>query len=180
MGSKGSGPWRDAGIMRRAGAMVEGRPHRPLAPACDGEAGTICGYQRGMSAAHRPALSALARRRRGRQAVARGTAGEARAIAMLEDEGWTIRGRRVRTAAGEIDVIAEKAGLIAFLEVKTRPRLAEAAAALSAKQRARLLKAAEIVLAGHPGWGREGVRFDVIVVDRHGAVRRISDAFREE
>lgn len=133
-----------------------------------------------MPATRKPALSTLARRRRGQQAAERGTAGEARAIAALEAEGWTIRGRRVRTAAGEIDVIAEKAGLLVFLEVKARPRLAEAAAALLVKQRARLLKAAEIVLAEHPEWGRHGVRFDVIVVDRRGAVRRISDAFREE
>ncbi|MGH7122677.1 MAG: YraN family protein, partial [Acetobacteraceae bacterium] len=107
-------------------------------------------------------------------------AAEARAAAVLEGKGWTIRGRRVRTAAGEIDIIAEKAGLLVFLEVKARPRLAEAAAALSAVQRARLLKAAEIVLAAHPDWGRHGVRFDVIVVDRADTVRRISDAFRDE
>ena len=105
---------------------------------------------------------------------------EARAIAVLEAEGWTIRGRRVRTVAGEIDIIAERAGLLVFLEVKTRSSLADAAAALSAKQRTRLLQAAEILLAEHPEWGREGIRFDVIVIDRRGALRRISNAFREE
>lgn len=120
------------------------------------------------------------RRRRGREAAARGAAGEARAAAALQAEGWTIHARRLRTEAGEIDLIAEKAGLLVFLEVKVRRRLADAAAALSAQQRARLLHAAAIVLAEHPDWGRQGVRFDVIVVDRSGAVRRISDAFREE
>lgn len=120
------------------------------------------------------------RRRRGQEAAARGVEGEARAAAALQAEGWTVHGRRVRTAAGEIDMIAEKAGLLAFLEVKVRRRLADAAEALSEKQRARLLRAAAIVLAEHPEWGRRGVRFDVIVVDRSGAVRRISDAFREE
>lgn len=110
----------------------------------------------------------------------RGSAGEARAAELLQAEGWTIHGRRIRTAAGEIDILAEKSGLIAFLEVKTRPCLAEAAGALSAKQRARLLKAAEIVLAGHPEWRRHAVRFDLMLVDRRGTVRRIGDAFREE
>ncbi len=105
---------------------------------------------------------------------------EARAAAALEADGWAIWARRARTAAGEIDLIAEKEGLLAFVEVKARPGLAEAAAALSLRQRVRLLKAAEIVLAAHPEWGHRGVRFDVIVVDRTGSVRRIKDAFRQE
>lgn len=121
-----------------------------------------------------------ARRRRGRKAAARGVGAEARAAEALEAAGWTVRARRMRTAAGEIDIVAEKEGILAFIEVKARPGLAEAAAALSARQRDRLLRAAEIVLAQYPEWGKQGARFDVIVVDNAGAVRRISDAFREE
>jgi putative endonuclease len=121
-----------------------------------------------------------ARRRRGRKSAARGVGAETRASAALEADGWVVRARRMRTAAGEIDIVAEKEGMLAFVEVKARPGLAEAAAALSPRQKARLLRAAEILLAAHPEWGRLGVRFDVIVVDQAGAVRRISDAFREE
>jgi len=66
------------------------------------------------------------------------------------------------------------------LEVKSRPTLAAAAAALLPRQRARLLAAASILLAENPQWGRNGVRFDVLVVDAAGAVRRIADAFRLE
>ena len=51
---------------------------------------------------------------------------------------------------------------------------------LSARQRGRLIAAAEILLAAHPGWGPAGVRFDVVVVDAAGRVRRIADAFRQE
>jgi putative endonuclease len=35
-------------------------------------------------------------------------------------------------------------------------------------------------LAENPGWGREGVRFDVLLVDAARTVRRIADAFRQE
>ncbi len=91
-----------------------------------------------------------------------------------------MRGTRLRTAAGEIDIVAERDGLLAVVEVKARPSLADAAAALSPRQRARLFAAAEILLAEHPEWGANGVRFDVIVVDAAGAVRRIADAFRGE
>jgi len=35
-------------------------------------------------------------------------------------------------------------------------------------------------LAEHPDWVREGMRFDLLVVDHAGTVRRIADAFRHE
>jgi len=118
------------------------------------------------------------RRRKGRRAHAFGARAEDAACAALERDGWTVLGRRVRTEAGELDILGEKGGLLAVIEVKARPTLADAAAALSPRQQARLLAAAEIVLAAHPGWGINGVRFDLMVVDGTGAVRRISDAFR--
>lgn len=102
------------------------------------------------------------------------------ACAALTADGWTIHARRMRTPAGEVDVVAERQGLLAFIEVKRRPSLADAAAALSLRQRARLLAAADILLAANPGWGTAGVRFDVILVDGAGRVRRIADAFRQE
>ena len=117
---------------------------------------------------------------RGRRAQARGVDTEAAAGAALTRDGWTVHARRVRTAVGEIDLVAERDGLLAIVEVKSRPTLAAAAAALTARQRARLIAATEILLADHPDWGANGVRFDVIVVDTTGAVRRIADAFRAE
>jgi putative endonuclease len=111
-------------------------------------------------------------------AEARGRAAESRAAATLAREGWTILARRVRTEAGELDLIAERDGLLAFVEVKARPRLVEAAAALPPRQRARLMAAAAAWLAGHPGHGAAGMRFDVMLVAADGTVRRITDAFR--
>ena len=119
-----------------------------------------------------------ARRRRGGQAQARGLAAEATACAALERDGWTIRARRYRSEAGEIDVLAEKDGLLAIVEVKARASLAGAAAALAPRQQARLMAAADLVLAAHPEWGRAGVRFDLLLVDAAGTVRRVADAFR--
>ena len=120
------------------------------------------------------------RRQRGSRAHARGLEAETAACAALVRDGLTVLERRVRTEAGELDVLAEKDGLLAIIEVKARPTLANAAFALSPRQRARLLGAAEIVLAAHPAWGEKGVRFDLLVVDAAGTVRRIADAFRLE
>ena len=117
---------------------------------------------------------------RGRRAHALGVAAEEAASAALERDGWNVRARRLRTDAGEVDLIAEQDGLLAIIEVKARPTLAGAALALTERQRRRLLAAAEIVLAGHPEWGARGVRFDMLLVDAAGAVRRIADAFRVE
>ena len=93
-------------------------------------------------------------------------------------DGWVIRARRGRTKAGEIDAVAEKDGLLAFVEVKARPTLTMAAAALGPRQQARLMRAAEIVLGEHPEWGQAGARFDVVLVDAQSRVRRVADAFR--
>lgn len=120
------------------------------------------------------------RRQRGQVAHARGLGAEGAACDALLRDGWTIHARRLRTAAGEIDIVAERDGLLAIVEVKARPRLADAAAALTHRQRRRLLAAADIILADHPEWGANGVRFDVLVVDAAAQVRRISDAFRLE
>jgi putative endonuclease len=105
-------------------------------------------------------------------------AAEAAACAALIQDGWTIHARRLRTKAGEVDTVAEKAGILAIIEVKSRPTLAEAATALTARQQARLIDACEIILDEHPDWGANGVRFDVLVVNPAGQVRRIIDAFR--
>jgi putative endonuclease len=117
---------------------------------------------------------------RGRRAHARGIDAEAAACTALECDGWAVLERRLRTPAGEIDVVAQRQGLLAIVEVKARPTLADAASALSPRQQMRLLAAAEIVLAAHPTWGECGVRFDLLVVDAVGRVRRITDAFRGE
>ena len=110
--------------------------------------------------------------------AALGVAAEQRACAALAADGWSILGRRMRTKAGEVDAVAEKDGLVAFVEVKARSTLAKAAEALGTRQQARLMASAEILLGEHPQWGQQGVRFDVVIVDRQSRVRRIPDAFR--
>jgi putative endonuclease len=128
----------------------------------------------------RPRPASHGRAVRGKTAQITGVTAEALACAALVADGWTLLGRRLRTAAGEVDAVAEKNGLLAFVEVKRRASLAEAAAALVPRQRQRLLAAGAILLGENPGWGRAGVRFDVIVVDPAGSLRRIADAFRDE
>jgi putative endonuclease len=117
---------------------------------------------------------------RGRRAYTAGQDAEALAAAALTAEGWQILAQRCRSEAGEIDLIAESQGLLAFIEVKARPSFAEAAYALGPRQRARLVAAAEAWLAEHPGHGAARMRFDVMLVAADGTIRRIADAFRAD
>ncbi len=127
-----------------------------------------------------------ARRRRGHAAWEAGLRAEQAACTALLADGWTVLARRARTAAGEVDIVASRAAtaaepaLLAFVEVKARPALSDAAAALSLRQQHRLLDAAAILLAANPDWQRDAIRFDLLLVDRAGTVRRIADAFRDE
>lgn len=117
---------------------------------------------------------------RGLLAQARGVRAEAAAVAALLADGFSVLGQRLRTPSGEIDIVVATPDLLAFIEVKARPNLAEAAYALASPQRRRLIAAAAWLLAEHPEWARRDTRFDVVLVDAAGRVRRIADAFRIE
>jgi len=119
-------------------------------------------------------LNTLARRRAA-QALGRGS--EDLVADLLAASGYTILAQRLRTKAGEIDLVAADARRLVFVEVKARASFAEAAYAVSARQQARLLEAAGVVLAMHPEWAREEMRFDVALI-AGGAVQMIEDAIR--
>lgn len=104
-----------------------------------------------------------------------GRRGEAFAAAYLRAQGWEIAAERVRTKAGEIDLIARRPGLIAFVEIKTRATAAELDHAIDAPRLARVAAAAELLAADYAAGG-EDVRIDVILV-APGALRHIENAW---
>jgi len=107
----------------------------------------------------------------------RGRRGEAVAALLLAVKGYRILGRRVKTRAGEIDLIARSPrGVICFVEVKTRPQEALATEAIGARQRARIVRAAELYLAGRPS----AARFDVVTVVPGRLPRHLKDAWRPD
>ncbi len=111
-------------------------------------------------------------------AEARGRAAEAAASAALSADGWTILATRARTPAGELDLVAERDGLLAFIEVRARASLRDAAVSVTPLKQARIAAGAEAWLAANPGHGAAGMRFDVMLVAADGTLRRIADAFR--
>ncbi len=98
-----------------------------------------------------------------READQRGRAGEAEAAMWLAQQGWRIVAERVKTKAGEIDLIAKRAGLVAFVEVKWRARAASLGDAIDEKRLSRVAKAVEIVAHDYATDG-EDIRIDVILL----------------
>ncbi len=133
-----------------------------------------------MISSRNPIPRPSARQNRGKASQARGVRSEALAARVLVAEGWQILAERCRTGAGEIDLIITREGVLVFVEVKSRASLADAAYALGPRQMQRLLAAAEAWMAANPDQGEAGVRFDVMLVDPAGQVRRIVDAMRAE
>src|SRR3954449_3708043 len=79
-----------------------------------------------------------------------GVSAESRAAAFLMAKGYRILEKRFRTRYGEIDIIARRRNLLAFIEVKARATLDEAAYAVTTRQQARIIEAAQAWLVAHP------------------------------
>jgi putative endonuclease len=111
-----------------------------------------------------------------------GAEGEARAARHLARQGYRIVARNVRAGGVEIDLVARRGSLLAFVEVKTRAgrRFGAPEEAVDARKRARLVRAAAAWLRDHPQPGAR-VRFDVIAVEPAAAgglrVRHLPGAF---
>ncbi len=105
---------------------------------------------------------------------------EALAAWSLRLKGYRIMARGFRSPAGEIDIIARRGKLIAFIEVKARQDLAEAAQSLRHRQGRRIIRAAEAFLQARPSLGGLDLRFDVILVSPWRLPVHLVDAWRPE
>jgi len=111
-----------------------------------------------------------------RAAEMRGRDGERRAAWWLWLRGWKILDRRVRTPAGEVDLVVRKGNLIAFVEVKTRRTAAELDFAIDQFRLARVAAAAEVLMPRYAGPG-DDIRVDVILIAPKTLPRHIENAW---
>jgi putative endonuclease len=130
----------------------------------------------------------------------RGQAGEALARRYLESRGYSILQANYRTRYGEVDIIARRGAVVAFIEVKTRSsrRCGEPFEAVGPRKQNQIRRLAAMWIAKHAN-DRElrhcDFRFDVISIAlspheadeksaiddnevRYRAIDHIQDAFR--
>jgi putative endonuclease len=81
----------------------------------------------------------------------------------LRLKGWQILDRRVRTPAGEVDLIARRGAMVAFIEVKARATPAELDFAIDERRLSRVAAASEYLA---PRYLRDGddMRIDVMLL----------------
>ena len=100
-----------------------------------------------------------------------------RAVWRLRLAGYSILERRYKTRLGEIDIVARRRNLVAFVEVKARASLDEAAYAVTPRQRLRIIAAAQAWLMAHPEHGEYEMRFDVVLIAPRRLPRHLLAAF---
>lgn len=110
-----------------------------------------------------------------------GETGERIAARWLVRRGWRVLAWRFRSGHRDIDLVAERDGTVAFVEVKTRrgDRFGGPVGAVGWRKQRELTRSASVWLDRH---GQSGVayRFDVIgVIVARGTVRlcHVEDAF---
>ena len=106
-----------------------------------------------------------------------GRAGEARAAIWLRAKGWRVLDQRVKTPAGEIDLVAKRGNMIAFIEVKWRKDREELDHAIDEYRLARVAAAAEAVGHRYATQG-EDMRVDVILLAPGAFPRHIANAWQ--
>jgi len=106
-----------------------------------------------------------------------GISAESRAAAYLLAKGYRILARRYRTPHGEIDIVARRRSLIAFVEVKARTAIDDAAFAVTERQQQRIIAAAQGWLAAHPEHAEFELRFDAMLIAPRRLPRHVLAAF---
>jgi putative endonuclease len=95
-----------------------------------------------------------------------GIEAESKAIAHLESKGYKIISQRYKTKLGEIDIVAEIAQTLVFIEVKARKGQELIEVMLRKNQINRIRNAARFFLAKNIKYHNHDVRFDFILFEQ--------------
>ena len=105
-----------------------------------------------------------------------GARGEIQARKYLKKAGWKILESNYKNPFGEVDIIARKEDVIAFIEVKTRlsDKYGQPSEAVTASRKKKYISAAKYYFAGRET--DTTVRFDIIEI-LQGEINYIENAF---
>src|SRR5947208_17188744 len=105
---------------------------------------------------------------------------EARVARFLEENySYRVLEKNYRCRLGEVDLIAEEAGVLVFIEVRSRTtsRYGEALETISAMKRRRIALTARTFLVTR-GYEGRACRFDVVTIQNRGEPQLLRDAFQ--
>jgi putative endonuclease len=113
--------------------------------------------------------------------AARGGAGERLAAEHLEKHGWTILERNFRFGHGEVDLIARRGRIVAFVEVKVRTgaEFGHPLEAIGLAKQREIRRVADYWIA-HRGDPLDLYRFDAVAITTHGGnqlIEHVEDAW---
>ena len=117
---------------------------------------------------------------RRRRAYLLGLRAETWAALYLRLTGWRILARRWQASGGEIDIVALRGDVVAFVEVKARDSLDAAAMAITPDKSRRMSRAARAWAGRHPWSARKVLRGDAILIAPRCWPRRIPGAVELE
>ena len=106
---------------------------------------------------------------------AAGLFAEEKVASYLKKLDWNILNQRYRCPFGEIDLIAQRADYILFVEVKKRKTLRKALFALTNKQKQRLINSANCYLETYNMNNINNVQFDYIILDSQNRIERLEN-----
>jgi putative endonuclease len=111
------------------------------------------------------------------KAYRRGVLAENLTALLLRLKGYAIVARRYKTPVGEIDLVALRGKRLAFIEVKRRKSIDDAVWTVPARQRRRIIRAAQYWLSGHPEHAGHEIGFDVVLTAPWALPLYIENAF---
>jgi putative endonuclease len=117
-------------------------------------------------------------RQRRRRARRFGRIAEACCAGLLRLKGFRIIARDFRVPVGEIDIIARRGSILAFIEVKARSTAD--GDVLTARQQRRIIRAAEAFMMTRPDLAGLDLRFDLMLLGGWRRPRHLSGAWRPE
>ena len=99
------------------------------------------------------------------------------ALLWLSAKGYRILARRYAVHGGEIDIVARRGRVVAFVEVKARPTREEGLLAITCMKRQRIERAAAVWLARNPWAAARTLRGDALLLSRGSWPRHVPGAF---
>ena len=100
------------------------------------------------------------------------------AVGLMTLKGYRVLALRARTSAGEIDIVAVRGKRLAFVEVKQRPSLDDAATSVTWQKAERLRRAASAWLQAYPAYRNHRIGMDRCDVAGLIRVRHVPDALQ--